>query len=152
MRYAIVFALFCAFIGIAAPVIVERIVIKFPYDDKVHKEIFNDLAVLRAASRLQQLTPDLRLDCAAQDTANDIMLRRTCSTIGPSGQTPRVRLESCGIEDFTEVAALLICGTEWDMGRMLDKFPEHKQILKMPEWKYIGIGVRETYHVIYLTY
>lgn len=152
MRYAIIFACFCALIGVAAPLIVERIIIKFPYDDHVHKEIFNDLAVLRYSGRLRELTPDIRLECAAQSHANDIMLRRSCTTIGQDGQTPRLKLEACGLNDFNEVAALVICNQEWDMGKMLDKFPDHQQILKMPEWKYIGIGVRETYYVIYLTY
>ncbi len=152
MRYAVIFALFCAFIGFAAPIIVERIIIKFPYDDRVQKEIFNDLGVLRAGSRLRELTPDIRLDCAAQQHANELMLRRICTTIGEGGKTPRVRAESCGTGEFSEVAALVICNAEWDMGRMLDKFPDHRQILKMPQWKYIGIGVRETYYVIYLTY
>ena len=152
MKYSIIFAVFVGFISFAGPAIINRIIYKTPYESEIHKEILNDLNDLRAMAKVGELSHDVRLDCAAQAHVDDIASRRICSVVGRNGETPRDRIEQCGLGEFKQAVELIICNSDWDMAKMLKDLPEHRIILKMPEWKYVGIGVRENSYVIYLTY
>lgn len=152
MKYCIIFALFCAFCAWAGPAIIDRIIFNTPYKQEIKREIFNDLRELRISSRLSEFNRDVRLDCAAQSHADDIAARSMCVAVGANGETPRRRVTECGITDFSEVVELVACNGPWSLVSMLKSLPENPYILKMREWRYIGIGVRENYYVIYLIY
>jgi uncharacterized protein YkwD len=150
MKYAVMFAVFVAFVALAGPNIIERIIFKTPYESDIHKEIMQDVNKLRAGQK--ELAHDVRLDCAAQAHADDMAARRICTIIGRNGETPRDRLESCGLGEFSEVVELIVCNENWDFTRIMKEVPDYPKLLKMDAWRYIGVGVRDNTYVIYLTF
>jgi len=152
MKYAVMFAIFVAAVAVAGPAIIERIIFKTPYESDQHKEIMNDVRAYRAMAKLRDLSHDVRLTCAAQEHADEMSARRMCTVVGANGETPRIRLESCGYGEFSQVVELITCRREWDINIIIRDNPDYATIIKMEEWRYIGVGIRDDTYVIYLTF
>jgi uncharacterized protein YkwD len=146
----IIYALTVLGIGFSAPSVINYFVLKNPDELQIYTTILADFNGYRAKYGLSELTHDVRLDCAAQAHAEDVKSRRSCTIIGKNGTTPRLRVELCGLNEYSQVNVMVFCNKNWDFKAHLLDMPEHAVALQDHRWSAMGIGLKDDYYVIYL--